>query len=82
MLCACVETNIAPDKSLFEDMILTPMSTLVEAVAMIDKDRYLTGEVAEVHGGGDGHVTLRQPPHYVDKDSEQNLVTFSRLGYA
>lgn len=73
------ETNIAPDKALFKDMVLTPMDTLIRGVAKFVEDPSLSGEVAEIHGP---NVTLRPPHEYVDDDSARNLEVFWNLGYA
>lgn len=72
-------TNIAPNKDLFKNMIITPMSTLVKGVAQFVSDSRLSGEIAEIHGGD---VTLRPPHEYVDEDSKKNLENFWSLGYA
>ncbi|KAL2141388.1 hypothetical protein VTI28DRAFT_2474 [Corynascus sepedonium] len=76
---AVLETNIAPDKALFKDMVLTPMDTLIRGVAKFVEDPSLSGEVAEIHGP---NVTLRPPHEYVDDDSARNLEVFWNLGYA
>lgn len=73
------ETNIAPSKDLFKEMIVTPMSTLTRGVANFIADPTLTGAVAEIHGPS---VTLRDNYDYVDEDSKKNLETFWNLGYA
>ncbi len=73
------ETNIAPDKALFKDMVVTPMATLVRGVAQLVAEPAVTGAVAEIHGDS---VTFRAHPEYVDADSERNLETFWKLGYA
>lgn len=72
-------TNIAPNKDLFKNMIITPMSTLVKGVAQFISDPRLSGEIAEIHGDS---VTLRPPHDYVDEDSKKNLENFWNLGYA
>lgn len=74
-----IETNIAPNKALFDKMIITPMSTLVKGVAKFIADPSLTGEVAEIHGQ---NVTLRPQHEVVDEDTRKNLKTFKALGYA
>ncbi|KAJ0124369.1 short chain dehydrogenase [Diaporthe amygdali] len=76
---AVLVTNIAPDKALFKDMIITPMSTLIKGVKKFVDDPTLNGEVAEIHGE---HATLRPPHEYVDEDSKKNLERFWSLGYA
>ncbi|KAH7020500.1 15-hydroxyprostaglandin dehydrogenase [Ilyonectria destructans] len=76
---AVLETNIAPSKDLFKEMIVTPMSTLTRGVANFIADPTLTGAVAEIHGPS---VTLRDNYDYVDEDSKKNLETFWSLGYA
>ena len=73
------ETNIAPDKALFKDMILTPFSTLTRGVEQFVNDPEITGAIAEIHGTS---VTLRPPPDVVDEDSATNLEVFWNLGYA
>ncbi|KAJ5203785.1 uncharacterized protein N7498_004664 [Penicillium cinerascens] len=67
---AVIATNIAPSKELFKSMILTPMSTAAKAVAQLVGDETLTGRVAELHGE---HVTLAEPPAYVDEDTDQDI---------
>jgi hypothetical protein len=74
-----VETNIAPSKDLFKSMIITPMETLTRGVQQLVSDTSLTGQVAEIHGQ---HVTLSQPPPYVDEDTGKNIEIFWGLGYA
>ncbi|KAF9887953.1 hypothetical protein FE257_009475 [Aspergillus nanangensis] len=76
---AVIETNIAPSGDLFKSMVLTPMSTATKAVAQLVEDRSLTGKVAELHGE---KVTFAEQPAYVDADTEKNIETFWRLGYA
>ncbi|KAK8045189.1 hypothetical protein PG993_005213 [Apiospora rasikravindrae] len=76
---AVLETNIAPSKDLFANMVVTPMSTLVRGVEKLLGDRSTTGAVAEIHGES---VTLRAHLEYVDADSKANLDNFWRLGYA
>lgn len=73
------ETNIAPDKALFKDMILTPFSTLIRGVDQFINDSSLTGAVAEIHGEA---VTIRPPLDVVDEDSASNLEVFYNMGYA
>ncbi|KAK6851044.1 hypothetical protein PG995_009688 [Apiospora arundinis] len=76
---AVLETNIAPSKELFANMVVTPMSTLVQGVDKLLGDRKTTGAVAEIHGDS---VTLRPHLEYVDADSKANLDNFWQLGYA
>ena len=73
------ETNIAPDRALFKDMILTPFSTLTRGVDQFVSDSAITGAVAEIHGTS---VTIRPPLNVVDEDSATNLEVFWSLGYA
>jgi NAD(P)-dependent dehydrogenase (short-subunit alcohol dehydrogenase family) len=79
MLTREIATNIAPSTDLFKSMVLTPMSTATKAVAQLVGDESLTGRVAELHGE---HVTLAEPPAYVDEDTGKNIETFWSLGYA
>lgn len=60
-------------------MVLTPMSTAQNAVKQFAEDKSLTGKVAELHGE---HVTLAEPPAYVDEDTGRNVEMFWNLGYA
>jgi len=60
-------------------MVLTPMSTVTKAVAQFVADASLTGRIAELHGE---HVSLAEPPSYVDEDTGKNIEMFSTLGYA
>lgn len=73
------ETNLAPSKDLFKQMIITPISTLTRGVVQFIENPKLTGEIAEIHGD---KVTLRPPHEFVDEDSRANLETFWGLGYA
>jgi NAD(P)-dependent dehydrogenase (short-subunit alcohol dehydrogenase family) len=73
------ETNIAPSRDLFKDMIITPMETLIRGVSQFVANPSLSGEIAEIHGS---KVTLRPPHDYVDEDSAKNLEIFANLGYA
>lgn len=76
---AVVETNIAPSSDLFKSMILTPMSTVMTAVANLMNDPSLSGKVAELHGE---NVTFAEAPEYVDEDTGRNIENFWNLGYA
>lgn len=60
-------------------MVLTPMTTAQNAVKQFAADENLTGKVAELHGE---HVTLAEPPAYVDEDTGRNIEMFWNLGYA
>lgn len=75
----CVETNIAPDRALFRDMILTPMETAIKGVERLVGDPSVTGKMAELHGE---QVTFAEAPEYVDEDTGRNIETFWKLGYA
>lgn len=80
LICPCLlVTNIAPDKSLFENMIITPIKTLIMGVKRLTEDTELNGEVAEIHGDS---VTLRPVHDFVDEDSRKNLENFWNLGFA
>lgn len=63
--------------NVFQQMIVTPMSTLVNAVAQFIEDLSLTGEVAEIHGQ---NVSLRPPHDFIDEDTKTNLKVFAGLG--
>ncbi|KAI2635888.1 NAD(P)-binding protein [Hypomontagnella submonticulosa] len=76
---AVLESCITPSKALFQEMVVTPHSTLVKGIAQLVGDRTITGTVAEIHGES---VTLRAPHEYVDEDTHANLETFWRLGHA
>ncbi|KAK4936741.1 hypothetical protein LTR10_022465 [Elasticomyces elasticus] len=79
-LCPCViETNLAPDRVLFENMVLTPMSTLIRAVVDFDQNPSTTGQLAELHGD---NVTIVPPRPYVDEDTRKNMEMFWTLGYS
>jgi hypothetical protein len=60
-------------------MILTPVSTAVNAVEEFVTNSRLTGVIAEISGDS---FTFRAPPDFVDEDTGKNLETFWRLGYA
>lgn len=75
----CKVTNIAPDKSLFANMVITPIETLVAGVQRLLQDGSINGEVAEIHGNS---VTLRPVHEFVDEDSRKNLEQFWKLGFA
>ena len=72
------DTNIQSDKSFFEKMVVTPMSTLIRGVSGFIDDPSLTGTVAEIHGDS---VTFRPPHEYVDEDSRTNMETFAGLAF-
>ncbi|EAQ92137.1 hypothetical protein CHGG_00372 [Chaetomium globosum CBS 148.51] len=74
---AVLDTNIAPDKSLFKHMTITPMETLIRGVDQFLADPTVSGAVAEIHGD---RVTIRPPHEYVDEDSKKNIDTFWDLG--
>ncbi|KAL2024736.1 hypothetical protein VTK56DRAFT_5557 [Thermocarpiscus australiensis] len=76
---AVLETNIAPSKSLFKHMVVTPMETLIRGVDEFLADPSVSGQVAEIHGE---KVTMRPPHDYVDEETKQNIETFWQLGYA
>ncbi|OTB02061.1 hypothetical protein M426DRAFT_265154 [Hypoxylon sp. CI-4A] len=76
---AVLETGIAPSKALFEEMVVTPHSTLVKGIEKLVGDPSITGIVAEIHGES---VTLRSHHEYVDEDTKENLEKFWKLGYA
>ncbi|KAI1760177.1 NAD(P)-binding protein [Hypoxylon sp. FL1150] len=76
---AVLETGIAPSKALFQEMIITPHSTLVKGVAQLVENPSITGAVAEIHGD---KVTIRPPHDYVDDDTQANLEVFWKLGFA
>ncbi|KAL7619888.1 hypothetical protein AAE478_010435 [Parahypoxylon ruwenzoriense] len=75
---AVLETAIASSKALFEEMIVTPHSTLVRGVAKLIADPSVTGSVAEIHGD---NVTVRPHHDYVDDDTQANLETFWKVGF-
>ncbi|KAI1207629.1 NAD(P)-binding protein [Annulohypoxylon truncatum] len=76
---AVLETSISPSKALFEEMIVTPHSTLVKGVAQLVGDPKISGAVAEIHGE---KVTLRTHYEYVDEDTKANMETFWKHGIA
>ncbi|KAI1385447.1 NAD(P)-binding protein [Hypoxylon trugodes] len=76
---AVLESGLAPSKALFEEMVVTPKSTLIKGVSQLIGDRTISGMVAEIHSD---NVTLRHHHDYVDEDTKNNLETFWRLGYA
>ncbi|OAA62799.1 NAD(P)-binding domain protein [Niveomyces insectorum RCEF 264] len=75
---AVLETNIT-DKTLFANMIMTPMTTLVRGVDELVRDATHSGDVAEIHGD---RITYRPPTEYVDADTKTNLDAFWNMGYA
>ncbi|KAI1773237.1 NAD(P)-binding protein [Hypoxylon cercidicola] len=76
---AVLETGIAPSKALFQEMVITPHSTLLKGVAQLVENPGVTGAVAEIHGD---KVTIRPPHDYVDEDTQSNLDVFWKLGFA
>ncbi|KAH9993454.1 NAD(P)-binding protein [Xylariaceae sp. FL0662B] len=66
---AVLESNLAPSKALFSDMIITPKSTLIRGVVQFLENPGLSGALAEIHGDS---VTLRPHHEYVDSDSKAN----------
>ncbi|KAI0968405.1 15-hydroxyprostaglandin dehydrogenase [Xylaria arbuscula] len=75
---AVLETNISGVDGLFNNMIITPPSTLIAGVEKLLSDTSLNGQVAEIHGHS---VTLRPPHEVVDEGTQTNLAEFSRFGY-
>lgn len=72
-----LDTNIAPAFNFATSMVVTPFSTLTRGVAQLTDDPSLTGQIAEIHGNS---VTLRDPPSFVDEDSEKNVEMFWTVG--
>lgn len=60
-------------------MVLTPVSTAVNAVEEFVRKPELTGVIAEVSGE---KFTFRQAPEFVDVDTKNNIEMFWKLGYA
>jgi len=75
---AVIKTGLA-DSHLFQNMILTPVSTAVAAIEAFSTQPSLTGKVAEISGD---NFTIREQPDFVDEDTKTNLETFSKLGYS
>lgn len=73
-----IATGLADDK-LFSVMTITPMETLISAVADFVKNENLNGVIAEISGE---KYTIREPYEYVDEISRENLEAFWTLGYA
>ncbi|XDG05165.1 hypothetical protein ABKA04_004780 [Annulohypoxylon sp. FPYF3050] len=76
---AVLETSITPSKALFEDLIITPHSTLIKGIAQLIADPKISGVVAEIHGE---KVTLRTHHEYVDDDTKANMEVFWKHGIA
>ncbi|KAI1136486.1 NAD(P)-binding protein [Hypoxylon sp. FL0543] len=76
---AVLESALSPSKALFEEMIITPHSTLIKGVAQLVGDPSISGNVAEIHGE---QVTLRPHHEYVDEATRANMETFWKLGFA
>lgn len=76
---AVIQTNLVENSSLFQHMVLTPMSTATKAVDIFIQDPNLSGIVAEVHGD---NVTFVNEPDYVDEDTKANIEMFWTLGHA
>ncbi|KAI2470756.1 NAD(P)-binding protein [Annulohypoxylon bovei var. microspora] len=76
---AVLETGISPSKALFEEMIITPHSTLIKGITQLIADPKISGTVAEIHGE---KVTLRTHHDYVDDDTKANMETFWKHGIA
>ncbi|RGP72190.1 hypothetical protein FSPOR_2862 [Fusarium sporotrichioides] len=74
-----LETNIAPDKDLFKHMVITPMSTLIKAVAQFVTEPSRTGQVAELN---EETITMRPHVEYANAGAEHNNKMFWKLGYA
>ncbi|KAI2616856.1 NAD(P)-binding protein [Hypoxylon sp. NC1633] len=74
-----LESNITSDKALFREMIITPKSTLIKAVAQLVGDPSISGYVAEIHGDS---VTLRPGLDFVDDDTKANIESFWKIGHA
>jgi len=73
-----VETHIADDR-LFSNMILTPISKVVEAVRDFVTKPEVVGTMVEISGDT---VTVRAPPAPVDEVTRKNWESFWKLGYA
>lgn len=58
-------------------MILTPVSTAVNAVNEFVTKTDLSGIVAEISGD---NFTFRDPPEFVDEDTAKNIEMFWKLG--
>ncbi|KAI1504002.1 15-hydroxyprostaglandin dehydrogenase [Biscogniauxia marginata] len=74
---AVLESNLAA-KALYQDMTITPKSTLIKGVEKLLNDPTITGEVAEIHGES---VTIRPHHDIVDEDTRKNLGMFWNRGY-
>jgi len=72
------DTNIggSPNRTLIDQMIVTPFSTLLRGVDLFLGDRGLTGAVAEISGE---KVTVRPQHEYTDQQTVQNMETFWRV---
>ncbi|KAH8803278.1 15-hydroxyprostaglandin dehydrogenase [Xylogone sp. PMI_703] len=75
---AVIKTGLA-DAHLFQNMILTPVSTAVSAIEDFSTQPGLNAKVAEISGE---KYTIREQLPFVDEDTKKNLDTFSALGYA
>ncbi|RFU33642.1 hypothetical protein B7463_g2655, partial [Scytalidium lignicola] len=75
---AVIKTGLA-DAHLFQNMILTPVSTAVSAIKDFSTQPNLSGKVAEISGE---KYTIRDQQPFVDQDTKANLDTFSSLGHA
>ncbi|KAK0649546.1 hypothetical protein B0T16DRAFT_324936 [Cercophora newfieldiana] len=72
-----IETNISgPDHSVFDQMTLTPMPTLIRGVTQLLADVNATGQVAEIHGD---NVTIRPHHEYVDETTKTTIDQLSAV---
>ncbi|KAL6229006.1 hypothetical protein BDW75DRAFT_225832 [Aspergillus navahoensis] len=70
---AFIKTNIsnnASDQSVFDKMVMTPISTFTRAVRQVVADRVSSGQVVVAHG--DNVTTIPSPP-VVDEATSRNL---------
>ncbi|KAF6836454.1 hypothetical protein CPLU01_03738 [Colletotrichum plurivorum] len=66
---AALVTNIIPDPELYKHMVVTPMSTLIKGLRLVE-DPSINGQVGEIH---DDEPTVRDPPYnFVSEGSRHN----------
>jgi hypothetical protein len=74
-----VGTNLSKgvsDRSLFDEIVMTPMETFVRAVQEVVADPTLSGQVLLAHGNRVSHISA---PCIPDADNRRNLeVLWSR----
>jgi hypothetical protein len=71
-----IETGLASE-GLFQQLIVTPISTLIAAIKDFSTQPSLTGKIAEISGE---KYTVREQLEYGDEDTKKNMAVLNKLG--